>query len=189
MPLWDACKECICPQCDLVEECYPEVEEGIMAVAMIKGGPLAPHLKGRVVFKDVPGGTEVYAEVCGLPPFCPGQDGRPQIGPHGFHIHEHGNCQVGDPADPFKAAGGHWNPNKQPHPHHPGDFPVLFSNHGRACMTFFTDKFSVEQVIGLAVIIHQSPDDFHSQPAGNSGKRLACGVIKPLEPLCGCFRR
>ncbi len=182
---WKAPKECFCPQCEPVEEYYPEDETGAMAVAVIKGGPLAPRLRGRVFFKAVPDGTEVFVEVDCLPPFCPGQDGRPQIGPHGFHIHEHGNCQVGDPADPFTAAGGHWNPTHQPHGNHAGDFPVLFSNHGRACMSFFTDKFCVEQVIGRSVIIHQGPDDFRTQPAGGSGKRLACGAIRLMDP-CGC---
>ncbi|MDR3561206.1 MAG: superoxide dismutase family protein [Negativicutes bacterium] len=157
-----------------------------MAVAMVKGGPLAPNIKGRVIFKEVPGGTEVCAEIRGLPPYCPGKDGQPPIGPHGFHIHDHGDCQVGDPCDPFKASGGHWNPTKQPHGNHPGDFPVLFSNHGKAYMTFFTDKFCVQDVIGKSVIIHQNPDDYRSQPAGASGKRLACGVIEPLEPPCEC---
>jgi len=178
---WEVPNECFCSQCEQYEGCYPECEKPAMAMAMVKGGPLAPCLKGRIVFKDVPGGTEVYVEVMGLPPFCPAQDGRPPIGPHGFHIHEHGNCQVGDPADPFQAAGGHWNPTHQPHGNHAGDFPALFSNHGRACMTFFTDKFCVEQIIGHSVIIHQNPDDYRTQPAGASGKRLACGIIRLMR--------
>jgi Cu-Zn family superoxide dismutase len=77
------------------------------------------------------------------------------------------------------AAGDHWNPTLQPHGNHAGDFPALISNHGRAYMTFFTDKFRVADVIGKAVIIHQSPDDFRTQPAGAAGKRLACGIIQP----------
>lgn len=48
-------------------------------------------------------------------------------------------------------------------------------------MTFFTDKFDVEDIIGKTVIIHESPDDYRTQPAGNSGRRLACGVIKIYE--------
>lgn len=77
------------------------------------------------------------------------------------------------------AAGGHWNPTNQPHGNHAGDFPVLFSNHGYGSMCFFTDKFKVEDVLGKAVIIHENPDDYRTQPSGDGGKRLACGVIRP----------
>ena len=66
----------------------------------------------------------------------------------------------------------------QPHGNHAGDFPVLFSNNGVARMCFFTNKFKVADIIGKAVVIHQSPDDYRTQPAGDAGKRLACGVIK-----------
>jgi Cu-Zn family superoxide dismutase len=85
---------------------------------------------------------------------------------------------VGDPEDPFMDAGSHWNPDNQPHGNHAGDFPVLFSNNGQAKMKFFTDRFKVRDVIGKTVIIHQSPDDYRTQPSGNSGKRLACGIIR-----------
>lgn len=147
------------------------------ARAIIKGGPLAPSIRGFVVFTDVPGGTEVYTEISGLPSFMPAQAGRPQIGPFGFHIHQNGDCSVGDPLDPFKGAGGHWNPTNQPHGNHAGDFPVLFSNRGKTRMTFFTDKFKVADIIGKSVMIHESPDDYKTQPAGGSGRKLACGVI------------
>lgn len=149
-------------------------------VAEIRGGPLAPNLYGVVTFKEVVNGTEVYIEVWGLPPYKPAENNKPPIGPHGFHIHENGNCQIGDPENPFQAAGGHWNPTNQPHGNHAGDFPVIFSNNGYAKMNFFTDKFKPADIIGKSVIIHQNPDDYRSQPAGNSGKRLACGVIYGL---------
>ena len=88
------------------------------ARAIIKGGPLAPNLKGLVVFTDVPGGTEVYTEITGLPSFKPAAGGNPQVGPFGFHIHQNGDCTVGNPAKPFMAADGHWNPTNQPHGSH-----------------------------------------------------------------------
>ncbi len=147
------------------------------AVAQIRGGPLAPDLNGYVYFWDVPGGTQVLAAVSGLPPYRPARDDQPPIGPHGFHLHEFGDCTVGDPSDPFQAAGGHWNPDGQPHGNHAGDFPVLFSNRGRAEISFFTDRFRVMDIIGKAVVIHQNPDDYRSQPAGDSGKRLGCGIV------------
>ncbi len=149
-----------------------------MAAANIKGGPLAPDLKGEVTFREVNGGTLVYANISGLPEYKPAYNGEEPIGPHGFHIHENGNCSVGDSENPFQAAGGHWNPANQPHGNHAGDFPVLFSNNGRAIMSFFTNKFKPQDAVGKAVIIHQNPDDYRTQPAGDAGKRLACGLIR-----------
>lgn len=154
---------------------YDEIKKN--ATAKIMGGPLAPQLNGNVIFFDVPGGTEVYVEVSGLPPYQPAQDNKQPIGPHGFHIHEFGICEIGNPQEPFQSAGGHWNPTNQPHGNHAGDFPVIFSNNGYARMSFFTDKFKPKDVIGRSVIIHENPDDYRTQPAGNSGKRMACGVI------------
>lgn len=148
------------------------------AAAIIKGGPLAPQLQGVVTFKEVPGGIEVCADISGLPPYKPAEGGKPPVGPHGFHIHEKGSCETGDPKDPFKAAGGHWNPTNQPHGNHAGDFPVLFSNNGIARICFFTNKFRINDILGKAIIIHENPDDYRSQPAGDAGKRLACGVVR-----------
>lgn len=158
-------------------EGYRKTAVATRAAAVIKGGSLAPGINGAVYFRDVPEGCEVYVEVKGLPPFRPAIDGSPQVGPHGFHIHERGNCDVGNPVSPFEAAGGHWNPTGQPHGNHAGDFPVLFSNNGYDRMSFFTNKFKVADIIGKSVIIHESPDDYRTQPAGGSGRRLACGVI------------
>ncbi|NLI61133.1 MAG: superoxide dismutase family protein [Clostridiales bacterium] len=153
----------------------------IRAIAYIEGGPLAPTIKGTVWFEDVYGwGSQVCVEVRGLPAYRPAMDGKDPIGPFGFHIHEYGNCQVGNPQDPFQNAGGHWNPSNQPHGNHAGDLPVLFSNSGYAHMCFYTNKFRPRDVIGKSVIIHQNPDDYRTQPAGNAGKRLACGLIQGI---------
>lgn len=153
----------------------------LSACAKIAGGPLAPNLKGRVCFFAVTGGTWVEAEVHGLPRYQAADAVGQPIGPHGFHIHDGSEC-ADNQAEPFAMAGGHWNPTNQPHGNHAGDFPVLFSNHGVAIMHFFTDRFTVADIIGKTVIIHQNPDDYRTQPAGNSGKRLACGRIAP----CSC---
>lgn len=147
------------------------------AFAEIRGSNFAPNLTGYVVFTDVPYGTEVFVEVSGLPEYEPAENNDP-IGPHGFHIHEHGNCEIGDPNDPFQEAGGHWNPDNQPHGNHAGDFPVLFSNNGYMRMSFFTNRFNVEDIVGKSIMIHQNPDDYRTQPAGDSGKRIGCGVIQ-----------
>lgn len=148
------------------------------ASAIIKGEPLAPSLTGSVFFSDVTGGVQVCVSVRGLPRYKPAVDGKSPIGPHGFHIHEMGNCSPGNLTEPFPSTGGHWNPDNEPHGNHAGDFPVLFSNNGRALMCFFTDRFKVRDIIGKSIVIHENPDDYRTQPAGNSGKKLACGVIR-----------
>ena len=150
----------------------------LAAVAEIRGGPLAPQIQGSVIFQDVSGGVWVSVDVRGLPHYRPPEAGYPAVGPHGFHIHQFGDCMTGDPDNPFQGAGGHYNPDNQPHGNHAGDFPVLFSNRGLALMGFFTDRFKVADIVGRSVIIHENPDDYRTQPAGAAGRRLACGVIK-----------
>lgn len=68
----------------------------LSAEAEIQGSPLAPALKGTVLFKDVYGGVMVFVRIFGLPPYTPSTDNNPPIGPHGFHIHETGNCEISD---------------------------------------------------------------------------------------------
>lgn len=156
---------------------YYEVNK---AYAKFRGSIYAPNLHGEIYFYQVYGGTEVHVEVWGLPLYQPASNGESPISPFGFHIHEFGLCEKGDSKDPYESAGGHWNPTNQPHGNHAGDFPVLFSNNGYARMSFFTDKFIPAEIINKSVIIHQNPDDYRTQPSGNSGKRIGCGVIKPL---------
>ncbi len=145
--------------------------------AKIQGSPLAPNLWGFIYFFDIPNGTEVFVEMWGLPDYKPATNKESPIGPFGFHIHEFGNCLIDNVEEPFKGAGPHWNPTNQPHGNHAGDFPVIFSNNGYARMSFFTDKFKPRDIVGKSVIIHQNPDDYRTQPTGNAGKRMACGVI------------
>jgi Cu-Zn family superoxide dismutase len=154
------------------------------AIAYIQGGPLAPTINGFIRFAPVIGGTEIYIEVSGLPHYQAATNNNNPIGPHGLHIHEFGNCEICDPNNPFQAAGGHWNPRNQPHGNHAGDLPVIFSNNGYARMSFFTNKFTVDEVIGKAIIIHNNPDDYRTQPAWDAGKRLACGTIESEHLNC-----
>ena len=149
------------------------------AVAEVRGGPLAPDIEGTVTFEAVEGGTMVTVEVWGLPDYEPGdpEAGVLPIGPHGFHVHAGTSCELGDPDSPFMDAEGHFDLHDMPHGAHAGDLPVLFSNDGYAFMTVFTNNFEVSDVIGRTIIIHQNPDDFRSQPAGDAGPRLACGEI------------
>ena len=155
----------------------PAAPDRPAAVADIRGGPLAPELGGRATFEAVRGGALVRVDLHGLPAY---RSGTPPIGPHGFHIHAVGSCEVGDPQDPFLAAGGHYDPDGQPHGNHAGDLPVVFSHHGVARMAVYTSRFSPRDVVGRSVIIHENPDDFRTQPAGASGRRLGCGIIRAV---------
>ncbi len=147
------------------------------AIANLSGSSLAPDVRGTVKFFKDPDGTWVEAEVFGLPDFAEGTSTTPQIGPFSFHIHEFDTCGATSGDSPFEAAGGHWNPDGEPHGNHAGDFPVLFSNGGTAKTMFFTNRFYPDDVVGKSVVIHQSPDNY-SSTARVFGKRLACGPIQ-----------
>lgn len=80
--------------------------------------------------------------------------------------------------DEFANAKTHYNPTKCHHPYHVGDLPPLIENNGYAYMSVFINKFKVKDIIGKVIIIHDMPDDFTTQPSGNSGTKIACGKIK-----------
>ena len=136
------------------------------AVAKIRGGMEAPQLSGCVQFYQENGCVLIEARVSGLPR-------ESETGFFGFHIHQGETCSGMD----FSGTGSHYNPMDQPHPKHPGDLPPLLACQGNAYLSVKTDRFSVNEIIGRTVVIHSDPDDFHSQPAGNAGKKIACGVI------------
>ena len=142
------------------------------AYARLTGAPDQEDITGIVRFYSTRSGVLVNAEVYGLP--SSSEPCTPYI--HGFHIHEGGSC-TGNNTDPFANAGLHYNPSACPHPEHTGDLPPLFSNNGFAWMLYFTDRFSIPEILGKTVIVHEKPDDFKTQPAGDSGSKLACGVI------------
>ena len=148
------------------------------ATAHLVGSDQVPNLNGEVSFYAAPGGTIVSARVNGLPPISlPTEQNPMQVGPFGFHVHEGAACGDGTGSTAFSAAGGHYNPTNQPHPLHAGDLPVLFPNDGRSEMLVYTNRFMPQDVIGRTVIVHQMPDDFRTQPAGDSGMRIGCGEI------------
>lgn len=147
------------------------------AVAAVMGNANSPNVRGTIQFFAAPGGTIVDATMEGLPPMS-SPTATPQIGPFGFHVHEGGACSPTNGASPFSDAGGHYNPTNQPHPLHAGDLPVLFPNKGYSHMRVYTDRFTPGDVVNRTIIVHQMPDDFRTQPAGDSGMRMACGVIR-----------
>jgi Cu-Zn family superoxide dismutase len=118
----------------------------------------------------------VDARLIGLPP-----------GVHGFHIHEKGDCSAPDAS----SAGGHFNPTGKPHgdplhgEHHGGDLGNITADaDGKASLQLSipasdinVSKMSASSIIGKGLIVHADTDDYKTQPTGNSGKRLACGVI------------
>ena len=117
--------------------------------------------------------VRVVANVTGLAP-----------GEHGFHIHEKGDCSAADAT----SAGGHFNPANKAHgnpsagEHHGGDMPMLIADAaGNATLDATLDTVTLGSgangIVGRAVIVHQDPDDYKTQPTGNSGARVACGVI------------
>lgn len=132
---------------------------------------------GTVTFEETKSGLlHVIVEMTGLPP-----------GPHGFHVHETGECST---ADGFESAGGHLAGGRE---HgvdaeggpHPGDFPnVNVGQDGVLKVEFFTDRLSLSEgeaplmdMDGSAVVVHADPDDYTSQPSGEAGDRIACGEI------------
>ena len=128
---------------------------------------------GTVTFTPMGDRVRVVAKVTGL-----------TQGMHGFHIHEKGDCSAAD----AMSAGGHFNPTNKPHgnpaagDHHGGDMPMLTADAaGNATLEATIDTVTIgggaNDIVGRAVVIHKDPDDFKTQPTGNSGARVACGVI------------
>ena len=143
------------------------------ATAYIKGGKAYPNINGIVYFRPTKQGILLTAKINGLP-----QAKAPCKGKFfGFHIHNGMAC-TGNSTDEFANVGTHYNPHNCPHPYHIGDLPPLIENNGYAYMSVLIDKFTINDIIGKTVIIHDSPDDFTSQPSGNSGTKIACGVIE-----------
>ncbi len=136
------------------------------AVACIRGGEEAPRLRGTVNFYGIPGGALVTARIQGLP--------ENETGFFALHIHEGADCRGAG----FPNTGGHFNPGQQIHPLHVGDLPPLLNFNGKAFLAVETGRFTPAQVVGKTVVIHYRADDFHSQPAGNPGKKIGCGVIR-----------
>lgn len=153
----------------------PLLQKKPYAAAGIEGSVEYPGITGVVQFYQTPAGVIVYTEVEGLP------KGSSPCGERvfGFHIHEGTSCS-GNYSDPFADARTHYNPKGCEHPYHAGDLPPLFGNDGFALAIFLTDRFTVSEVIGKAVIIHDRPDDFITQPSGNSGSKIACGIIRTV---------
>lgn len=130
------------------------------------------QVSGIVIFTKTDDGVRVVADVQGLTP-----------GKHGFHVHECGDCSAADGS----SAGGHFNPGKMNHGapmdmmRHEGDLGNLEADaSGKAHLEFVDPMIKLDgpgSVIGRSMIVHAKEDDLKTQPTGNSGPRIACGVI------------
>lgn len=142
------------------------------AVARICGSGDYPGLHGTAEFYSTGCGVLVSVEVWGLPTDQGECSGRI----FGMHIHSGGSC-TGTAAEPFADALGHYNPDGCPHPEHRGDLPPLLGCDGHALLVVLTDRFALREVVGRSLILHGQRDDFTTQPSGNAGAMIACGVI------------
>ena len=133
-------------------------------------------VSGRLVVVPMGRGVHLTGEIGGLQPGSS----------HGFHIHEKGDCSAADAS----SAGGHFNPAAQPHgraghgAHHAGDADNLVADaNGVARVDAHVDGVTLgggaaNDIAGRAIVVHAAADDYRSQPAGNAGARVACGVIR-----------
>lgn len=151
---------------------HPPGSTELHAVAQLQ--PTRGHdVRGTVRFSSEGDAVRVSGEITGLSP-----------GEHGFHVHENGDCSAADAA----SAGGHFNPTSHPHAgrdagqRHAGDFGNITAGaDGRATFSFLDPKITLSganAIVGRAVIVHAGRDDLTSQPSGDSGARVACGVVE-----------
>lgn len=140
------------------------------ATALMQGGRQYPGITGIVNFYRTRwhSGVMVEVELAGLP-------NTAIYSPRflAMHIHENGNC-----TNNFSETGMHYNPTKAVHPYHLGDLPPVLNSNGYAFMAFYDGYLELEKLIGRSVVIHGKRDDFTSQPSGDAGDKIACGVIQ-----------
>lgn len=136
------------------------------AIAYIKGLSDYPNICGKVKFYQTSVGVLVLSEITGLPYITTDNDF------FAMHIHNSKTC---NPSDLEQSV--HYNPSNNAHPYHAGDLPVILSNNENAYQITLTNRFNVSEIIDNTVVIHKYPDDFRTEPSGNSGEKIACGKI------------
>jgi len=158
----------------LLAACQTTPEESLRATARLEATK-GNKTFGEATFEQDGDKVRVVVFVQGLKP---GQE-------HGLHIHEAGDCSSGD----GMSTKGHFNPQNKPHGHHSsaerhaGDLPSLVANaEGRANVKIDLDVITLRpgatSIIDRGLIVHADPDDYKTQPTGNAGTRIACGVIR-----------
>ena len=159
-----------------------------LAVAGCAGTPHHPRLRavadvearsgsavvGRVEFSEMDDHVRARVRLYGLEPNSE----------HGLHVHVNGDCSAPDAS----SAGGHFNPDDQPHgratggPHHAGDLPSIVADATGGVQTdLMLDGVTLapgpRSIVGRSIVVHAKPDDYTTQPSGNAGPRIGCGVI------------
>ena len=140
-------------------------------------------LSGTVRFTSLGDAVEVRYDI----------DGFTSDGPHGFHVHQTGDCGADSTGAPASAAGGHFNPLSSEHgaptaartDRHAGDLSNIVVENGRALGTVVDSVLTFSgptALLGKAVVVHQGEDDLTTQPSGDAGDRIGCGVIRLDEP-------
>ncbi len=154
-------------------------ERAVADIAEVDGSGVS----GRVEITSLGDSIEVRYNLSGL-----------SAGKHGFHIHQAGDCGPDSTGTPAGAAGGHLNPLSSPHSapdssaakRHAGDLGNVLAEGGQAVGVVVDSVLAFKgptSVLGKAVIVHAREDDLATQPAGNSGARVGCGVIRnPADP-------
>lgn len=140
------------------------------AMAWITGDQNNPDLSGLIKFYSTNyQGIFIEVELWGLPNVTTPNS----TDFYAMHIHENGDCSQN-----FTRTGNHYSYPPAMHPSHSGDLVPLLGNQGYAFTTFYDNRLTIPEIIGRSVIIHSMPDDFHTQPSGNSGQKIACGEIR-----------
>ena len=165
---------CAVEETQEVTEEYPQVEQAVAVVQPTDGNVTS----GVVTFTQTDNGVRVEATVSGLEPESL----------HGFHIHEYGDCRAADGT----SAGGHYNPTDMQHgaptdaERHMGDLGNLAAGEdGIAVLEYVDEKLvlsGTKSIVGYGVIVHAERDDLTSQPTGDAGPRLGCGVVGVANP-------
>jgi Cu-Zn family superoxide dismutase len=150
------------------KQSQPNIKKAICILSPTQGNDVT----GIITFTSTEQGIKIVADVKGL-----------SKGKHGFHIHEYGDCSSADGS----SAGGHFNPERKSHgspsdmTRHMGDMGNLEAdNTGTAHLEYTDPMISLDgdhSIVGRSIIIHKSEDDLKTQPTGNAGSRVACGVI------------
>lgn len=150
----------------------PLIQQAVAEIRPIKG----EKVKGIVTFIRVPNGIQIIADLEGLTP-----------GEHGFHIHEFGDCG----GDGGAATGGHFNPDNKKHgapdseERHVGDLGNVTADASGKAHYERTDRVVAfegkHSIIGRSIVVHAGKDDFVTQPTGNAGKKVGCGIIESIE--------
>lgn len=158
---------------EINEEAEPVTKSLTVDIAAKSGSDVT----GQLVFTQEDGKVKLEGEIEGL------EAGKEQA----IHLHEKGDCS----ADDATSAGGHWNPMNEEHGkwnsqdgYHKGDIGNLeVDEDGKASITFETDQWCIDcdddakNIVGKAVVVHEGADDFETQPTGDAGGRVGCGVI------------